>query len=400
MHRIWRLLRFGLIERYIFRMSFFACLLGIFVLTAVIWVTQALRELDLMTSKGQTILMFLAITGLSIPALVTVIAPVALFAAVIFTLNKLNSDSELIVMSAAGTPPSVILKPLALLGMIITIMVGVMTIYVMPQSFRTIRDLVTKVQADFLANVVAEGQFTTLQNGITFHYRERAGQTLRGVFMQDRRDKDKTSVYLAEEGHTLSSDDGSFLVLEKGSVQRLSAGQQDAAIVLFDRYALDLGELATQAEASYYRPREQTTFELFSGAETAPDRRFAARYRAELHERLTAPLYAIAFLLIGYAALSAPRTTRQGRGTAIASAVIAVIALRTSGFFIGSLVARSAAFVPLAYGAPLGACLASILIARRSHTLSARNWPWLERLQAAIVHAIFNNSLMARLRGA
>ena len=116
MQRLWHLVRFGLIERYVFRMAFFACVLGIIVLTAVIWVTQALRELDLMTSKGQTILMFLAITGLSIPALVTVIAPVALFAAVVFTLNKLNSDSELIVMNAAGTPPSVILKPLALLG--------------------------------------------------------------------------------------------------------------------------------------------------------------------------------------------------------------------------------------------------------------------------------------------
>ena len=137
----------------------------------------------------------------------------------------------------------------------------------MPESFRTIRDLITKVQADFLSNVVAEGQFTTLQNGITFHYRERSGQTLRGVFMQDRRDKDKTSVYLAEKGHTLSGDEGSFLVLEKGSVQRLSAGQQDAAIVLFERYALDLSELAAQADGSYYRPREQNTFDLLAGAQ-------------------------------------------------------------------------------------------------------------------------------------
>lgn len=396
--RIWRLVRFGLIERYIFRMSFFACVLGIFVLTAVIWITQALRELDLMTSKGQTILMFLAITGLSIPALVTVIAPVALFAAVLFTLNKLNSDSELIVMNAAGTPPSVILKPLAALGLMITLMVGIMTIHVMPQSFRTIRDLITKVQADFLSNVVAEGQFTTLQNGITFHYRERSGQTLLGVFMQDRRDKDKTSVYLAEKGHTVSTDEGSFLVLEKGSVQRISAGQQDAAIVLFERYALDLSELAAQAEASYYRPREQTTFDLLSGSNKSADPRFEARYRAELHERLSGPLYAIAFLLIGYAALSAPRTTRQGRGAAIGIAVACVVVLRGLGFFISSLIVRSAAAVPLAYAIPLGAGLLSILIARRSHDLSSRRWAWQVNLGAALGQWLSSNPLVNRLR--
>ena len=94
-----------LIERYIFKIAaaaFVACLLA---LTGVIWITQALRELDLLTTKGQTFLVFLTVTGLSLPALITVISPVALFIATIYTLNRLNSDSELIVMSAAGMPP-------------------------------------------------------------------------------------------------------------------------------------------------------------------------------------------------------------------------------------------------------------------------------------------------------
>ena len=70
----------------------------------MIWITQALRELDLLTGKGQTILIFLTVTGLSLPALITVISPVALFIATLYTLNRLNGDSELIVMSAAGMP--------------------------------------------------------------------------------------------------------------------------------------------------------------------------------------------------------------------------------------------------------------------------------------------------------
>ena len=47
----------------------------------VIWISQALREFDLLTAKRQTILTFLAITSLSLPALITIIAPVALFIA-------------------------------------------------------------------------------------------------------------------------------------------------------------------------------------------------------------------------------------------------------------------------------------------------------------------------------
>ena len=79
----------GSIGRYIFRTTFGAFLLVLVSLTAVIWVTQALRDIDLMTSQGQTILVFVGITGLIIPLLVLVIAPIALVIAVAHVLNKL-----------------------------------------------------------------------------------------------------------------------------------------------------------------------------------------------------------------------------------------------------------------------------------------------------------------------
>ena len=70
-----------LIERYIFRIAFSA-FVGLLVgADGVIWITQALRELDLLTSKGQTHPDFLTVTGLSLPALIAVISPVALFIA-------------------------------------------------------------------------------------------------------------------------------------------------------------------------------------------------------------------------------------------------------------------------------------------------------------------------------
>ena len=100
-----------LIERYILKISFTAFAACLVALTAVIWITQALRELDLLTGKGQTILIFLTVTGLSLPALINVISPVALFLATLYALNKLNGDSELIVMSAAGMPPQRLMRP-------------------------------------------------------------------------------------------------------------------------------------------------------------------------------------------------------------------------------------------------------------------------------------------------
>jgi lipopolysaccharide export system permease protein len=362
----------SLIERYILKIAFAAFAACLIALTGVIWITQALRELDLLTGKGQTIFVFLTVTGLSLPALITVISPVALFIATLYTLNRLNSDSELIVMSAAGMAPQRLIRPFLGLGAFVCGIVAVMTIYLMPASLQELRDLVTKIRADFVANMVKEGQFTTLDNGITFHYRERSGDALLGIFMQDRREKDKTIVYLAERGQTTESNGQAYLVLEKGSVHRQQPNSRDSSIVAFERYAVDLAAFNQEEGDVVYKPRERSTTQLLF-----PDRgefyyQFQeGRFRAELHDRLSSWLYPLAMMVIAFAALGDARTTRQGRGMAIAVAVIGVVALRIAGFAASSATVRTSWGILAIYGAPLIAIgIALLLIFQGSLTRS------------------------------
>ena len=350
-----------LIDRYVFKISAVAFLATLLGLTGVIWITQALREFDLLTAKGQTILIFLTVTGLSIPALVTIIAPVALFIATLYALNKLNGDSELIVMSAAGVPPVRLLRPFAWLTVLVVLLVTAMTLWAMPASFKAVRDLVTRIRADFVTKIVREGQFTTLDIGITFHYRETAGEALLGIFMQDRRDRDKTVVYIAERGQSVEIKGVPYLVLENGSVQRVQPGQQDASIVVFQRYAVDLSQFGQDGETPVYKPRERSTVELFTlDRNDLYVKSQEGRFRAELHDRLSSPLYPLAFMAIAFAALGTPRTTRQGRGSAMTAAVLAVAAVRIAGFAVSSLVPRFAWAVPLTYLVPLVATVAAL----------------------------------------
>ncbi len=366
----------SLIERYIFKIAFNAFLACLVALTAVIWITQALRELDLLTGKGQTFLVFLTVTGLSLPALITVISPVALFIATIYALNKLNGDSELIVMSAAGMAPPRLMRPFMSLAGLVCAVIGFMAVYLMPASFQELRDLVTKIRADFVANMVKEGQFTTLENGITFHYRERAGDALLGIFMQDRRDQGRTIVYLAERGQTVESDGQAYLVLEKGSVHRQQPNSRDSSIVAFERYAVDLSAFNQEGGQVVYKPRERSTLRLmFPDTSEAFYQIQQGRFRAELHDRLSSWLYPLAMTLIAFAALGDPRTTRQGRGMAVAVAVIAVVAVRIGGFAASSAAVRSPAGVVAVYAVPLASMavsLALILQGSLSRRLAAR----------------------------
>ena len=350
-----------LLFRYIFRIAATAFVMTLAVLTAVIWLSQALREFDLMTAKGQSVLIFLMVTGLSIPALIAIIAPVALFIATLYALNRLNGDSELVVMSASGLSPAATFRPFMALTLLAAALVAWMTIWAMPSSFRGLRDLVTKVRADFVSNVAREGQFINLDQGITFHYRERAGDALLGIFMQDRRDPDKSIVYIAERGQAVELNGTPYLGLEQGVVHREKGDGGDASVISFQRYAIDLGQFGPDGDIITYKPRERSTFELLKLDPTdSYVKTQLGRFRAELHDRVTAPLYAFAFVAIAFAALGSPRTTRQGRGVATGMAVLCVLVLRIAGFAISTLIVRSPASVPLAYALPIGATLLAL----------------------------------------
>jgi lipopolysaccharide export system permease protein len=343
-----------LVERYIFgtaATAFVACLAA---LTAVIWIATSLREIDLMTTKGQNLLVFLTLTGLTIPSLILVIAPFALALAIVYTLNKLNGDSELIVMSAAGLLPSRLVQPFALLTVLVTLLIASISLQIMPWSFRAIRSLAAEIRLDFLTRVVREGAFVTLDQGFVFHFRERGPNgALRGIFMQDRRDKDEINSYIAERGEAVTVDGRNLLLLSNGNVQRQKASEGDAAIVVFDRYAIDLAQFSP-GDALPLRPRERTTLDLLRRDPTDPLVKFQeGRLRAELHERFVDPLYAAAFGLVAFAALSQPRTTRQGRGAAIGLCLLAVVGLRLAGFGASSLLAHQASAVWLLYAIPI-----------------------------------------------
>ncbi len=348
------------IERYVFRTASTAFLAGLIALTGLVWVTQALRQIDLLTSKGQSLLVFFAITGLTLPSLVAIIAPVALFAGVLYCLNKLNGDSELVVMSASGVSPGRLLRPFLVLFTLVFAIVAGLYLEVMPRSFDAIETLTTLVRADFIANYARPGAFNELASGFVFHFRERAPDgSLRGIFMQDRRDPAHVTTYISEVGNTVEKDGQTYLVLSKGSYQRPEQSG-DSAIVTFDDYAIDLSQFVHKGEG-VARPRERATSQLIApDPKDASAPRLAARLRAELLDRLASPFYAFVAGLIGFAALGEARTTRQGRGAATAIAILAFSALRMLGIAATSLAVSKPNAAILVWAIPIGASAACV----------------------------------------
>jgi len=324
----------GSIDKYIFRTTLASFALVLVSLTGVIWITQALRGIDLMTSQGQTILTFLGVTSLVIPALVLIISPIALMIAVSHTLNKLATDSEIIVMNAAGFSPFRLFRPFFYATCVVALLVAFIAAYLAPDGMRRLKQWDADITADVLANILQPGRFAQLDQNLTIRIRERQpGGLLTGIFIDDRRDPNERVSIVADHGTVVKTDTGSFLILEDGNLERFELGKRDPALVAFGRYAFDMSKFSNQGRDIALGIRERYLWELISPPEDDPVyKEVPGQFRAELHDRFMAPIYPFAFAALTFAFLGAPRTTRQSRNFSIGSSILAVFVLRMIGF--------------------------------------------------------------------
>ena len=353
----------GSIDRYIFRTTLASFALVLVSLTGVIWITQALRGIDLMTSQGQTVATFLGLTSLVIPALVLVIAPIALMIAISHTLNKLATDSEIIVMNAAGLSPFRLFRPFVHATIVVALLVAFIAAYLAPDGMRRIKQWDAEITADVLTNILQPGRFAQLDQNLTIRIRERQpGGILLGIFIDDRRDPKERVSIVADHGTVVKSGNGSFLVLEDGNLQRFEAGKRDPALVAFGRYAFDMSKFS-QGHDTSLGIRERYLWELFSVDENDPmSRLLSGQFRAELHDRFMAPIYPFAFAALTFAFLGTPRTTRQSRNFSIGSAILAVFGLRMAGFACSVMTVKSPWAALVQYLSLAGAIVGSLSI--------------------------------------
>jgi lipopolysaccharide export system permease protein len=366
-------------ERYVFRQAGSALLIILLSLSGIVWVALALRQLNVVTSQGQDVWMLVRMTTLALPNLMAIIAPFSLLIAAIHTLNRLNSDSELIVLTASGATIWSAARPLLLLSMIVALGVAFVNHVGMPWSMRLLRDYIVQVRTDILTQVIQPGQFSSPEDNLTFHIRERSlNGELQGLIVHDTRDKAQSQSYLAEHGIIVKRQPSNYLIMTDGHIVRRTDKDEPAQIVAFDKYAVDLDRFEKKLDEDNddLKPRERYLGELLHPeANSQSYITSPGKFRAELHERLSNPLYPIAFVLIALAAVGQAHSTRQSRVRQIAIAFVAAAALRLAGLALNNIVVLNAAAAPLLYGLPLVAILIPLWsIERARRRLANSRW--------------------------
>jgi lipopolysaccharide export system permease protein len=301
------------------------------VLVAVYWVNRAIGLFETLIAGGAGLGLFLEFTALALPSVVAVVLPVSALVAVLYGINRLSSDSEMVVAQTAGLGPWALLRPVAVFALIVAAMVAVLAHVLVPVSRTVLAERSAELSRDVTARFLQAGEFLHPGEGVTVYVREitEAGELL-GLFLQDRRDAETRTAYTAERALLVRGEGGARLVMFDGMAQTLDVADRSLITVRFDDFAYDLADLGGASGPRDRDARELSTTELLAPtpalvAETGDS---AAQLLAEGHVRFAEGLFAFGVPLLALGVLLQGGYSRMGLWRQIGAAVVMAVALK------------------------------------------------------------------------
>ncbi len=317
-------------DRYIMGQIFWWTLFVAVCLTCIVWLTQSLQFVEMIVNSGLSVPMFAYFTSLLLPTFIALILPIALLFAVLFTYNKLTSDSELVVMRAAGMSQWSLARPALVLGVAATLIGYVLSVYLIPLSYRTFKDLQFRLRNAVSTVVLQAGVFNPVIKGVTVYVRARteSGELL-GIIIHDARKSDQPKTMMAERGAIVMGKAGPRVVMINGNRQEVG---KDGALTLlhFERYEFEIDELTESPHPRWREPRERYLDELFFPSDRSEKVWKYHQLRMEGHHRLASPLLSLVFVFVGLAFLLSGEFSRRGQLKRVVGSVGVVVAIEAA----------------------------------------------------------------------
>lgn len=329
---------------YITKQIIIGFLLVSFSLMSIIWLSQSLRFLDLIASDGISISIFIKMTSLLMPRIFSILAPVSLFAAVLFVYNRMLSDQELVVMKSAGISPLQLALPAIWVGFALLFFTVWNMNYGVPLAENAFKDLQWKVKNNVSHLMFREGEFTHLQkdkNLTIFISSHEDDNSVSGILINDERNPDKRSTITAEKGFIVTTASGPRIILINGTHQELTKNNSRFSSINFERYSVDFGLKNTKSKGkdSARRHSFEELINAFSNTSLSPaDQK---KWYVEAHKRIVGPFLSVLYALLACCGILVSNFNRRGQTKTIAISLTAVVLIQAFDLIFGNLAAKN-----------------------------------------------------------
>ena len=261
----------------------------------IIWITQAVRLLDLIGAEGNSIKTYFLYILAIIPKIFSRISLIIFFISLVVTISKFEEHNELKALWFSGLEKKKFINYLLRSSIMLIIILIIIRSFVVPYFSNHSRYILLNSGVGAIGPLLRQNNFNNPLKKITIYVgkKNQINELEDIILFEDNLNIKKTII--AKSGVIINENSKNLLVLVDGSIQEEQKDKK-ISILDFDKTTLDLSQY-NKKTVDYYKFNEILFFELIKRF-NKKDELQRINIIAELNDRIIMPLFIPSLVLL------------------------------------------------------------------------------------------------------
>ena len=251
-------------EKLIFRKLFnnitLFFLISIISISLIIWITQAINFLDLVSEDGHGLKIYFMYTLFNFPKIISRILVFVFFISIFYILIKHEEKNELLLFWINGIGKKEFSRKLIKFSLIYLFIQLILSAIIVPYSNNKAKSFVRQSNVDYLGSIITAEKFTDAVKDLTIFIGKKENNLLYDVFLKDKLGNQKFQIVSAKEGEIVNYNNVNYLILYDGKIVDHDSGSINN--ISFDKTQINLSKYLTKT-VLYPKIQEASLSDLF-----------------------------------------------------------------------------------------------------------------------------------------
>ena len=237
-------------------------LISSFSITFIVWIIQAVNFLDLVSDDGHSLNVYFYYVSLNLPKIFSKTIIFVFFISIFYVINKYNNANELIVFWNNGIKKIHFINFILKFSTLFLILQLVLNLFIVPKSQSLARIYIKESNIDFLPKLISEKKFINVVKNLTIFVEEyNQDGVLKKIYINEKIDKNKSKIIVAEKGKIIKRENQFFLRLYNGGITNLN--KENTLSLNFSETDYDLSVFSTKT-VTYPKMQELKSMFIFN----------------------------------------------------------------------------------------------------------------------------------------
>jgi lipopolysaccharide export system permease protein len=262
----------------------------------IIWITQAVRLLDLIGEEGNSIKTYFTYIALILPKILSRISLIIFFVSLLVTIIKFDDNNELRALWLSGVKKKQFIFFLLKSSLFLILILIIFRTFIVPYFSNYSRGLLLNSGVGSIGPLLKQNNFNNPLKQITIYVgkKNQLNELEEIILFEDSSEIKKTII--AKSGVVINENNKNLLVLIEGSIQE-ERKDKKISILDFDKITLDLSQY-NKKTAEYYKFNEMFFLELINKTIDKNDYQ-RLNTLGELNDRIVMPLFIPSLIILG-----------------------------------------------------------------------------------------------------